>query len=167
MSSADVLPPPSKTRYLTVPDTAAKKDSLKQYSVDEVKQVSARTFPASRSRAFHARPGPSRELQHRGGGAARTRCATVHSCRPERWLRSWATKGARRGGTATRQSTEAEGACPSRQHRPMVFKGRYAVRKQNNAAVLRTNGTAPCMGAADADLYRSFPARLTTAQQGG
>ena len=32
MSSADILPPPSKTRYLTVPDTAAKKDSLKQYS---------------------------------------------------------------------------------------------------------------------------------------
>ena len=30
MSSADILPPPSKTRYLTVPDTAAKKDSLKQ-----------------------------------------------------------------------------------------------------------------------------------------
>ncbi|KWU43590.1 acyl-CoA dehydrogenase NM domain-like protein [Rhodotorula sp. JG-1b] len=38
MSSADILPPPSKTRYLTVPDTAAKKDSLKQFSVDEVKQ---------------------------------------------------------------------------------------------------------------------------------
>lgn len=37
---ANILPPPSKTRYLTVPDTAAKKDSLKQFSVDEVKQVS-------------------------------------------------------------------------------------------------------------------------------
>lgn len=88
MSSSDILPPPSKTRYLTVPDTATKKDSLKQYSKDEVKKVSRRLprgslparsrFPAqtgkSHRRLFQAcvrwQDMPRKGLHHRQEGSA-------------------------------------------------------------------------------------------------
>lgn len=157
MSSADILPPPSKTRYLTVPDTAAKKDSLKQYSVDEVKQVSARTFPAFRSCGFHARP------DSRGPSASRRRsCSDEKGNGPSIWLETLAAQLGDKGSEArryrTRQSTEAEGAHLSPSIALCIVQRRYVARKQNNAAVLATNSTAPYTRAADADLAHSPPA---------
>lgn len=120
MSSADILPPPSKTRYLTVPDTAAKKDSLKQFSVDEVKQVSARTFPASRSCGFHARP----DSRSRGPSASRQwSCSDEMRNGPGIWLETLAAQLGEKGSAARRYRNPAinggRGSLSLAQHRAL------------------------------------------------
>lgn len=103
MSSADILPPPSKTRYLTVPDTAAKKDSLKQFSVDEVKQVSARTFPAFRKRISRAT-----RLAPRGTSASRRRSYSDEMRNgPGIWLGTLASQSGHKGSEARRYRNPA------------------------------------------------------------